>query len=143
KTSLPTLEGTVSKQEVIAEIEDCINNSGHSLVSDQRNIWPYTNPYTGSDYSYVSENGLMWEGDGCKETLFALKFSNTGDEGYFNRIVEYFGMRLSGATCFPFIPQGYSNGQVNLTLWENWSNDPDFEGDYRLRGSICREVDEI
>ncbi len=143
KSSLPTLEGSISKQEVISEIEDCINNSGHSLVSDQRNIWPYTNPYTGPDYSYVSENGLLWEGDGCKETIFALKFSNTGDEGYFNRIVEYFGMRLSGATCFPFIPQGYSNGPVNRTLWEDWSNDPDFVGDYRLRGSICREADEI
>lgn len=144
KSALPTVdEGSVTKQEVVAWLEDCINNSGHSLVSDQRNIWPYTNPYTGPDYEYVVENDLLWEGDGCKETIFALKFSNTGDEGYFNRIVEYFGMRLSGSNNFPFIPQGYSNGQVNSTLWEDWSNDPDYADDYRLRGSICREIDEI
>lgn len=144
KNALPaTTEGAIGKQEVIAWLEDCINNSGHALVSDQRNIWPYTNPYTGPDYPYVKDNGLLWEGDGSKETIFALKFSNTGDEGYFNRIVEYFGMRLSGATCFPFIPQGYSNGPVNSRLWEDWSNDPDYAGDYRLRGSICSEAEEI
>jgi len=144
KTSLPTADGgSVTKQNVVAYLEDCINNSGHSLVSDQRNIWPYTNPYTGADYQYDIENGLMWEGDGCKETLFAIKFSNTGAQGYFNRIVEYFGMRKSDAPCFPFIPQGYSNGPVNLKLWNDWSSDPDYANDYRLRGSICREQDEI
>jgi len=144
KTELPVAGGgSVGKQQVISYLEDCINNSGHTLVSDQRNIWPYTNPYTGADYQYVIDNGLLWEGDGCKETLFAVKFSNTGDRGRFNRIVEFFGMRKSAASCFPFIPQGYSNGPVNTTLWDDWSTDPDYAGDTRLRGSICREQDEI
>lgn len=144
KTSLPLADGgSVSKQEVIAWLEDCINNSGHALVSDQRNLWPYTNPYTGTHYQYVIDNNLVWEGDGSKETIFALKFSNTGAEGYFNRIVEYFGMRLSGANNFPWIPQGYSNGPVSTKLWDDWSTDPDYAGDYRLRGSICSEAEEI
>ncbi len=144
KASLPLADGgSVSKQEVIAWLEDCINNSGHALVSDQRNLWPYTNPYTGTHYQYVIDNNLVWEGDGSKETIFALKFSNTGAEGYFNRIVEYFGMRLSGANNFPFIPQGYSNGPVSTKLWDDWSTDPDYAGDYRLRGSICSEAEEI
>src|SRR5690606_20135342 len=110
KSSLPIAGGgEVTKQRVIGYVEDCINNSGHSLVSDQRNIWPYTNPYTGKDYQYVKDNGLLWEGDNCKETLFAMKFSNSGVNGYFNRIVEFYNPRLSGASCFPFVPQGYSN----------------------------------
>jgi len=144
KSSLPLAGGgTVSKQEVVAWLEDCIQNSGHALVSDQRNIWPYTNPYTAANYQYAKENNLVWEGDGCKETIFALKFSNTGAEGYFNRIVEFFGMRLSNANNFPFMPQGYSNGPVSTKLWDDWMSDPDYAGDYRLRGSICSEAEEI
>jgi len=144
KTELPVAGGgSVGKQQVVSYLEDCINNSGHTLVSDQRNIWPYTNPYTGADYQYVIDNGLLWEGDGCKETIFALKFANTGDRGRFNRIVEFFGMRKSKASCFPFIPQGYSNGPANRTLWDDWSTDPDYAGDTRLRGSICSEQEEI
>ena len=38
KTELPN--GT-TKEEVISWIDDCVNNSGHKLVSDQRNIWAY------------------------------------------------------------------------------------------------------
>ncbi len=144
KSSLPLAGGgSVSKQEVISWLEDCINSSGHALVSDQRNIWPYTNPYTATHYTYSKDNNLVWEGDGCKETIFALKFSNTGAEGIFNRIVEFFGMRLSNAKNFPWIPQGYSNGPVSTTLWNDWSTDPDYAGDYRLRGSICSETEEI
>ncbi len=144
KASLPLADGgSVSKQEVIAWLEDCIQNSGHALVSDQRNIWPYSNPYTATHYQYAKDNNLAWEGDGCKETIFAIKFSNTGAEGYFNRIVEYFGMRKSGASNFPWIPQGYSNGPVSTKLWDDWSADPDYAGDYRLRGSICSEAEEI
>jgi hypothetical protein len=52
-------------------------------------------------------------------------------------------MRLSGASCFPFVAQGYSNGPVNSTLWNDWRNDPDYAGDYRRVGSICNEADEI
>ncbi len=144
KSSLPVAGGgEITKQEVIAYLEDCIKNSGHSLVSDQRNLWPYTNIYTGKDYQYVIDNGLVWEGDNSKETLFAMKFANSGENGYFNRIVEFYGMRLSGASCFPFVPQGYSNGPVNTTLWNDWDNDPDYVGDYRRTGSICDEAVEI
>jgi len=44
KSTMPVSGGgEVTKQQVISYLEDCINNSGHSLVSDQRNLWPYTN----------------------------------------------------------------------------------------------------
>ena len=144
KSSLPVAGGgEINKQEVIAYLEDCITHSGHALVGDQRNLWPYTNVYTGANYKYVIDNGLEWEGDNSKETLFAMKFANSGVNGYFNRIVEFYNMRLSGASCFPFVAQGYSNGPVNSTLWNDWRNDPDYAGDYRRVGSICNEADEI
>lgn len=144
KASLPVAGGgEVTKQQVISYLEDCIANSGHSLVSDQRNLWPYTNVYTAADYDYVSDNGLVWEGDNSKETLFAMKFANSGVNGYFNRIIEYYNMRLTSATSFPFAAQGYSNGPVNTNLWNDWAEDPDYAGDYRRVGSILNEEDEI
>lgn len=144
KASLPVAGGgEVTKQQVISYLEDCIANSGHSLVSDQRNLWPYTNVYTAADYDYVSDNGLVWEGDNSKETLFAMKFANSGVNGYFNRIIEYYNMRLTSATSFPFAAQGYSNGPVNTNLWNDWAEDPDYVGDYRRVGSILNEEDEI
>ena len=148
KSELPTLDGgSVTKAQVVAWLEDCITNSGHGLVSDQRNLWPYTNPYTAKDYPYAKDNGLVWESDENMENMFAVKFSNKGsfDDGELrhNRVVEFFGVRKSSAGAFPFIPQGYSNGPVCTTLWTDWAADPDYAGDYRRVGSICERAVEI
>lgn len=148
KTSLPLTEGgSVSKNEVIAWLEDCIKNSGHRLVSDQRNLWPYTNPYTAKDYAYAKDNNLVWETDENSESMFAVKMSNKGsfdtDKLRHNRIVEFYNPRKGGATSFPFNATGYSNGPVCETLWTDWETDTDYAGDYRRRGSICKRADEI
>jgi hypothetical protein len=144
KSAMPNAGGgEISKQQVISYLEDCINNSGHTLVSDQRNLWPYTNTYTGANYKYVIDNNLKWEGDNSKETIFAMKFANSGEDGYFNRIVEFYNPRLTSSESFPFSAQGYSNGPVTTSLWTDWAADPDYEGDYRRRGSIANEQDEI
>lgn len=155
KNELPLLDGggIVSKSEVVGWLEDCIKNSGHRLLSDQRNLWPYTNPYTAKDYNYVQQVkekegiALDWATDENIESMFAIKMSNKAGwhkpELRHNRIVEYFGFRKSGANCFPFIPQGYSNGPVCWTLWTDWAEDPNYAGDYRREGSICRRAVEI
>lgn len=148
KSELPLVDGTsVSKAQVVSWLEDCIQNSGHGLVSDQRNLWPYTNPYTAKDYPYAKDNGLNWETDENKENMFAVKMSNAGsfDSGRqrHNRVVEFFNIRKSSAAAFPFTPQGYSNGPVCATLWNDWGTDPDYAGDYRRQGSICKRADEI
>lgn len=154
KSALPTVDGKeFGSAEVIAKLEDCILNSGHALLDDQRNLWPYTNPYTAKDYSYTTDaegNILPWvnyAGDTNEEVIFSLNFSNiTGfnsssdpyGSGYANRVVEFWGLRKAGNdNSFPFVPTGYSNGPVNRTLWEDWANDPDYAGDYRRRGSIA------
>ncbi|MFC3199835.1 RagB/SusD family nutrient uptake outer membrane protein [Parapedobacter deserti] len=128
QTALPVANdgGEVSKQEVIAWLNDCINNSGHGLVSDFRNLWPYTNPLTTKDYDYDFPN-MGWEGDGNRETVFAVKFGNFSDWGqdytlgYSNQYVLHFGMRSPNgqAGTFPF-GQGWGAGPVNSNLWSQW-----------------------
>ncbi|MFD1771228.1 RagB/SusD family nutrient uptake outer membrane protein [Sphingobacterium suaedae] len=142
KTSLPVVGGgSIEKAQVIAWLDDCIANSGHDLVSDFRNLWPYTNTYTAADYDYVKDNNLKWEGDGNKETVFAVKFGISVDWGtdfqlgYSNQYVLHFGLRSNngGASTFPF-GAGWGAGPVNTQLWNAWRQaEPT---DIRRTGSI-------
>ncbi|MBR3388518.1 MAG: RagB/SusD family nutrient uptake outer membrane protein [Bacteroidales bacterium] len=151
KTELPLAEGgSISKAQVIAWLEDCIQNSGYGLVPDQRNLWPYTNPYTSPDYPYAKDNKLEWVTDENIENMFAVKMGNKGDYagGYggqihHNRIVEFYNLRKTTEEAFPFSVQGYSNGPVCEKLWTDWAADPDYAGDYRRVGSICDRLVEI
>ena len=151
KSDLPLAEGgSITKAQVVTWLEDCIQNSGHGLVSDQRNLWPYTNPYTAADYPYAKDNGLKWVGDENIESMFAVKMGNKGDYngGYggqihHNRIVEFYNLRKTVEAAFPFSVQGYSNGPVCEKLWTDWAEDPDYAGDYRRVGSICDRLVEI
>ena len=146
---LPAEEGgSISKAQVVSWLEDCIQNSGYGLVSDQRNLWPYTNPYTGKDYKYDIDNGLNWETDENIENMFAIKMSNkpgwsADAQLRHNRIVEFYSLRKTNETAFPFSVQGYSNGPVCEKLWTDWAADPDYAGDYRRVGSICDRAVEI
>ena len=149
KSELPLAEGgSISKSQVVSWLEDCIKNSGYGLVSDQRNLWPYTNPYTAADYPYDQENNLNWETDENMENMFAVKMSNKAGwsadaQLRHNRIVEFYSLRKTTAAAFPFSVQGYSNGPVCEKLWTDWAEDPDYAGDYRRVGSICDRAVEI
>lgn len=149
KSELPLPEGggSVTKSEVVSWLEDCIAHSGHRLVGDQRNLWPYTNPYTAKDYPYARNNGLAWETDENPESMFAVKMSNKAsfeqDELRHNRIVEFFNVRKGNASAFPFNPTGYSNGPVCESLWLDWADDTNYAGDYRREGSICKRAIEL
>ena len=148
KSELPLAGGgSVSKSQVASWLEDCIKNSGHALVSDQRNLWPYTNPYTAADYKYDQDNNLNWETDENVESMFAVKMGNKAsyDEVTIrhNRIVEFYSLRKTTEAAFPFSVQGYSNGPVCEKLWTDWAEDPDYAGDYRRVGSICDRLVEI
>lgn len=125
---LPLIEGgSISKAQVISFLEDCINNSGHDLVSDFRNLWPYANEYTKADYDYALDNDLSWEGDGHKETVFAVKFGTLVDWGgdytlgYSNQYNLHFSLRSNNGQqgTFPF-GQGWGAGPVNSNLWNEW-----------------------
>lgn len=127
KDSLPLPEGSISKDQVTAWLEDCISSSGHGLVSDFRNLWPYTNEYTVDLYDFTKDKGLMWADDGNKESIFAIKFgiySDWGESytlGFSNQYQLHFGMRSNngGESTFPF-GQGWGAGPVNGALWDEW-----------------------
>ncbi len=124
--NMPLLDGTLSKTEVIGYLEDCITNSGHDLVGDFRNLWPYSNVYTKKDYKYAQEYNLEWVGEEGNnvETLFAIRYSSkaTWDNPWYNNEVCLYSSPREPASLddiFPF-GIGWGVGTVNPTLWEEW-----------------------
>ncbi|MBQ0025127.1 MAG: RagB/SusD family nutrient uptake outer membrane protein [Bacteroidales bacterium] len=164
KTELPamtdeegkTVEGSapVTKSMVITDIDDCIANSGHALISDQRNLWPYSAEILnknkiGVTYKYAVENELKWAGNGCIETVFAEKHNLTAISGatecFSNTLAAFFtppkGSRTySEATVqysYPF-SEGWGQGPVAPNMVEDWLAWESAQGkkDPRLTGSV-------
>lgn len=133
--SMPLLEGTLSKSDVIGYLDDCISSSGHDLVGDFRNLWPYSNKYTKKDYKYAQDYDLSWVGEegGNVETVFAIRYSSkaTWDNPWYNNEVCLYSSPREPASLddiFPF-GIGWGIGTVNSKLWEEWpSKDPRREG---------------
>lgn len=126
QTSLPIAGGgELSDADIVTYLEDCINNSGHRLVEDYRNMWPYTNALTGEDYAYNKDKNLSWVGDDNNiETVFAIKFGTKGDwsnKDYANMVALCWSLRgqSSYANVFPF-GQGWGQGPVNPRFIEDW-----------------------
>ena len=120
----------LTKQMVIDLVDDCVNNSGYSLVSDFRNLWAYTNKETVNDYDYTKGQGLKWvEDDGGvnPESMFAIKFNKLASWsttiGYSNGYALYFGVRggQDYANTFPF-GQGWGAGPVAPNLVKDWAS---------------------
>ena len=132
----------LTKQMVIDLVDDCVNNSGYSLVSDFRNLWAYTNKETVNDYDYTKGQGLKWVEDDNgvnPESMFAIKFNKLASWsttiGYFNGYALHFGVRggQDYANTFPF-GQGWGAGPVAPNLVKDWASaDPQ---DKRLEATV-------
>jgi hypothetical protein len=123
----------LTKQDVAKYIDDCVNNSGYSLVPDYRNLWAYTNKYTVNDYAYTKGKGLKWcqnDENGTHnpddvENMFAIKFNKLADWqttiGYGNSYALHLGIRggQDYANTFPF-GQGWGAGPVAPNLVSDW-----------------------
>lgn len=150
KGDLPLAEGgSVTKQEVITMLSECISNSGHTLVGDFHELWPYTNELTIQDYPYIqdymTETGktLKYASDnGARnpETLFALKFSNFADwdirRGYANQYQLYFALRglQSLANTYPFAGGWGQGNSIPKHVVDQWlADEPE---DPRLWASV-------
>ena len=121
KNELPTLSSPITKEQVIDWLEDCIANSGHSLLPDYRNNYIYGNEYTAPDYKYAKDNNLSWVGDEGTNTeaVFVVKFSNVVS----NRWGLIFGIRnQSEESTFPF-RDGWGAASVNPRFFEQWATD--------------------
>ena len=133
---------SLSKAQVVSYLEDAINNGGYKLVDDFRLLWQYTNELTIQDYAYVADlkaAGKVWAGNGNEEEMFQVQYMNcnswngTIGMGFCNQVELYCGLRCDtdadgrangGADTFPF-GQGWGQGTINTTLWDDWSdNDP-------------------
>lgn len=143
KTELPLGDGsgesnvgTVAKADVTKWIDDCVQNSGHGLVDDFRQLWAYSNEYTAKEYDFVSDlaaKNMFWvkDGSGNKEHVFVVKCSkmagwdsNSTQLGYSNQFVLFFGLRADngGENTFPF-GVGWGAGGVSPQLWNDWPDD--------------------
>lgn len=150
---LPAEEGgNISKSEVTVWIDDCVQNSGHDLVGDYRNLWTYTNEYTKDDYIYTKDvigvdgQPLKWVGNENKETVFSIKYCNYAgwnssyQMGYSNQYILAFGMRGGNGleSTFPF-SQGWGHAPVASTIWDEWKlSEPN---DLRCKASILNVDD--
>jgi hypothetical protein len=141
EVALPNGE-TLTKAQVIACIDECVNESGYTLVPDFRNLWAYTNRCTVNDYDYTKGKGLKWVEDDNginPESMFAIKFNKRADWsttiGYANGMALHFSVRggQALANTFPF-GQGWGAGPVAPNLVQDWNSaEP---GDVRREASV-------
>lgn len=133
-TSVALPDGsTLTKEQVTAYIDDCVQNSGYSLVhSDYRNLWAYTNRFSVEDYAYTTGQGLKWvEDDNAinPESMFAIKYNKLASWdaasalGYSNQYCLFFGIRgmADAAPSFPF-GQGWGAGPAAPNLVSDWKS---------------------
>ncbi|WP_293672101.1 RagB/SusD family nutrient uptake outer membrane protein [uncultured Parabacteroides sp.] len=122
----------LNKEYVVSNIDDCIANSGHGLISDYRNLWPYS--ISNKEYGYARDNQLEWIGENGDniETVFAWKYSPLGN-GFSNKTNLYFGIK--GQDQIPF-GKGWGFGTVNPMLYTQWPDD-----DIRKKASIYNVED--
>lgn len=148
-TDLPLVDGkTLSATDVAGYLNDCISNSGHTLVSDFRNLWPYSyvNKSAGKTVlPWAATENLSWVGqDGAKptfgtgnlETMFVQRFSFgdwnwTNGPMYTNRLALFNALR-GNSSLVPF-GEGWGMCPVSPKLWNNWS-----DADPRKVGSILQ-----
>ncbi|EKF55639.1 RagB/SusD domain-containing protein [Galbibacter marinus] len=137
--------GSISKSQVVAYLDEVINNSGYGLVDDFRNLWPYSyvNKSAGEVVlPWAEAEGLDWAGqdgntptfgNGNNEFMFVKRYSpSTWDDGqqFNNRMRLFFGIRDNNMIPFG---QGWGMGTVNPILWNQWD-----DADPRKEGSIIQ-----
>ena len=136
---------TVGKDYVVSKLEDCIANSGHSLVSDFRLMWPYMNSLTKPQYTYAKDIPGTWITDDVNpEEMFSICYSNVAESSRNrNKFDQYLGVRKRSnyeVNAFPF-SRGYGMATVNPYVWEQW--DKEEPGDIRKAASIYSVNEEM
>jgi starch-binding outer membrane protein, SusD/RagB family len=138
----------ITKQNVIDQLTDCVNNSGYALQNDFRNLWPYSyvNQSAGDvKYPWADNEGLAWAGQdgfnstvgtGNTEVMFSLRYS-FADWGWpkgqrtTNRAALFMGLRgNSGLTPFG---EGWGWGTIHTDFFNDWD-----DADPRKVGSVIQ-----
>lgn len=152
---MPLRDGsTLSKSDVLSYLTDCISNSGHGLVDEYLNLFPYTNEYTRPDYQPLLDieaktgKTYSWVGESNKEVMHSLTYGSMAysNVSYRNLFVLWQSTPYIGtlAQIFPF---GYSwgHGAVNPQLAADWDAEMEATGDFDVRkfGSLIDLENEI
>lgn len=130
---------TIGKSYVVEKLEDCIKNSGYSLVPDYRCLWTYSNKVTKNDYPFVADCAESWYPDAHNpEQMFHINAAKSSHKyNYFNM---YCGLRTFDSGdykgVFP-MNKGYGFATVNPALWNTWD-----ASDIRRKGSIWAAMEE-
>ena len=136
KADLPLVEGgTINKQKALDYLHDVINNSGHGLIDDHRNLWLYA--FANKDYKYSKDNNLNWIGEkgANSESIYLISFSALGTNNQWNRFANSVSCSVPG-----IIPFGAGSGMsaVNPKVYTEWN-----DLDLRKRGSIWNVKDSV
>lgn len=124
---------TLTKQQVIDYLAECMSQSPFHLVNDFRNLWPYTNRYTVEANPETAGKGLKWvEDDGAinPEVLFKIRYNTHASwnyeysPSYSNQYALLFGHRLVDNSeeyqqTFP-MGGGWGAGTVAPNLYDDW-----------------------
>lgn len=133
---LPSGEN-ITKDQVIKWLVDCIDNSGHGLISEYRNLWPYA--YC-KYYGYVKNHGLNWIGEkgDNDEAVYVRKYSALGNGGvaqsYDNNVCMFLSHGKQDQVPFG---RGNGMGTVNPKLWNDWPDE-----DIRKKGTLYYVYDQ-
>ena len=124
---------TIGKDYVVGKLEDCIKNSGYSLVPDYRCLWTYSNKATKPDYPFMADCADSWYMDAHNpEQMFHINAAKSSHK--YNYLNYYCGLRTFDSgdykKVFP-MSRGYGFATVNPDLWNTWD-----ENDIRRKGSI-------
>ena len=124
---------TITKDYVIGKLEDCIANSGYSLVPDYRCLWTYSNAATKPNYPFMADCEGSWYPDAHNpEQMFHINAAKSSHK--YNYYIMYCGLRTFDSGnyegVFP-MNKGYGFATVNPDLWNSWDAD-----DIRRKGSI-------
>ena len=124
---------TIGKDYVVGKLEDCIKNSGYSLVPDYRCLWTYSNKATKPDYPFMADCTDSWYMDAHNpEQMFHINAAKSSHK--YNYLNYYCGLRTFDSgdykKVFP-MSRGYGFATVNPDLWNTWD-----ENDIRRKGSI-------
>ena len=141
KTEIPLPGGgTITKAQVITWVDDLVANSGASLVSDFRNLWPYSIDEA-TNYKFAEDNGLKWVTDqGNTESIFEIAFvglqtSDWGTNNFYNNSMILFCGHRDPEAKLPF-GHGWGFAPVNPNLYSSWS-----DLDIRKKGSVWNQDD--
>lgn len=147
---------TLNTAAVVAQLDDCMANSGYALLPDFRNLWPYSyvNQSAGTTVlPWAETEGLNWAGQdgrfstigtGNTESMFALRYGFGNWDGAWgqnknNRIPLFFGIRDN--SMIPF-GQGWGWGPVHPGFYNSWdASDPRREGSVLELGNADQATD--